>query len=463
MRFVRLQFFAALTILALSGSIFTVSYFFDREGSAGNTLAASQLDQDVAGQPLSGLLCRQTDAASTILYSSNLGPTDFNYDLSITNATGTLCGGVTASLSQGTSTLYLGPLLGLVASDLDLPTGSTDELLLELRLTPGTSEVGSCQFDTVWSATQPSGSGGGGFSDTESLTHAVSGSGTGIGGGCVPTTTVDLYVNKHISGVSQGYEHSDFSYRITGNGFDIVAPHDSFTPLPEGTYTIEELVPEGFVKEDWRIGWYGQCEAGSDFSTTITIDEGNIDHGTLYCEADNQYRPGNNDHKETEQTALSTQSGALNEDTPTRSSARGRSGERTREARVSGTSTSTETSSSTRTSTSSTEVNLTEETENKPSMATTPAASSTTDEAADDERESKEVDDTAQSDTLANDQAEIEDGEEDDNETESSEAEEQEIEEVERQDSEPEEQIVEEDEPKEETTAEADTDEEASS
>ena len=109
-------------------------------------------------------------------------------------------------------------------------------------------------------------------------------------------TSVDLYLNKHISGENIGFALSDFSYHVTGNGVDQIVPHDSTIALGVGTYSIEELVPAGFVKTDWRIGWYGQCEAGSTYSTTITIDDGNIDHGTLYCEADNQYRPENGDN-----------------------------------------------------------------------------------------------------------------------------------------------------------------------
>ena len=79
----------------------------------------------------------------------------------------------------------------------------------------------------------------------------------------------------------------------------MVVPHNHTILLQEGTYLIEELVPEDFVKADWRIGWYGECERGDTFFTTVTIDDGNIDHGTLYCQADNQYRPENNpDHDE---------------------------------------------------------------------------------------------------------------------------------------------------------------------
>ena len=148
---------------------------------------------------------------------------------------------------------------------------NTEEFFLELRLTPGATTTGSCQFDTEWFAQQLEGESEPGFSDVESLTHFVTGSGLGIGGGCTPTSTVKLEITKAISGVNQGFELSDFSYRVTGNGFDVIVPHGGMIPLSIGIYTIEELVPEGFVKEDWRIGWYGQCERGDTFFTTIEI------------------------------------------------------------------------------------------------------------------------------------------------------------------------------------------------
>ena len=110
-----------------------------------------------------------------------------------------------------------------------------------------------------------------------------------------PVETVDLYINKHISGEDRGFELSDFLYRVVGEGIDAIVSHDTTIPLRPGTYTIEELAPSGFVKTDWRIGWYGQCESGSAYTTSITIEEGDLDHGILYCEADNQYRPEHGD------------------------------------------------------------------------------------------------------------------------------------------------------------------------
>jgi hypothetical protein len=126
------------------------------------------------------------------------------------------------------------------------------------------------------------------FFDVETISHSV----VADAGSCVPPEeTVNLRMDKHISGDSNGFTVDQFSYHIIGDGIDAVVPHGGLIALPIGTYSIEELVPEGFVKTDWRIGWYGECESGSTFTTSVTIDDGNIDHGVLDCQADNQYRP----------------------------------------------------------------------------------------------------------------------------------------------------------------------------
>jgi hypothetical protein len=302
MKLVWLQFLAVLVVVFLGSGATTLSFFFDTEGVAGNVFGATLLDQEVAGQPLDGLLCSTDETVSTMLYSGNAGGHAFSYALGIENAVGAVCGELLVELTAGSSTVYTGSLLGLMSDDRELPGGSTEELLLTLRFAPGASQSGMCQFDTVWLATQ-TGTNTPGFSDTETITHVVSGSGTGTGAGCVPPApTVDFYIRKDISGDAQGYALSDFVYRIVGNGIDVVAPHDSFTPLPVGTYTIEELVPEGFVKEDWRIGWYGQCEKGSEFTSTLVVEERHVERfGTLYCTADNQYRPQKRQAEDTAQ------------------------------------------------------------------------------------------------------------------------------------------------------------------
>ncbi len=293
MTLVKLQLLAVMVLMTLSGGFYTMSYFSDIEGTVANSFVATLLDQEVTGQPLDGLLCSTTDRASTVLYSGNLGPMTFAYGFAVENANGTLCNGLSARLiTDDDGMLYDGPLLGLQATEIVLDGGGSDELHLEIRLTSGTTAVGTCTFDTRWLAEQFMGTVMPGFSDNEVITHTIQGSGTGIGEGCVPPgDTVYLHLSKAISGETLGYDLSDFSYRVTGNGIDVIVPHNQTVALPAGTYTIEELVPPDFIKPDWRIGWYGECESGSTFFTTVTIDEGNIDHGTLYCQADNQYRP----------------------------------------------------------------------------------------------------------------------------------------------------------------------------
>lgn len=293
MKWVWTQLMVMMLLMGVTSGEHTLSYFFDFEGSTGNTFAATNLDQGVAGQPIDGLLCQPNDELSTILYTSNLGALDFSYGFSVENTSGTLCAGLEATLSTGSTTLYNGSLTTLDAANLVLLTEGDEEFTIELRLMPGATQSGTCQFDTTWFAEQLEGVEFLGFSDTETITHFVNGSGTGVGAGCMSDSgeRVYLHLSKAISGETLGYDLSDFSYRVTGNGIDIIVPHNQTVALPIGTYTIEELVPPDFIKPDWRIGWYGECESGDTFFTTVTIDEGNIDHGTLYCQADNQYRP----------------------------------------------------------------------------------------------------------------------------------------------------------------------------
>lgn len=126
--------------------------------------------------------------------------------------------------------------------------------------------------------------------------------------GRVEVPKVTLNLEKKFSGpVPQGYLPQQFTFRVVGSSTNQIVSLTPYTAdsangsiqLPKGTYTITEIGPTGFVASDWRPGWYGECKKGSTFSTTITIDNSNIDDGTLYCQVDNQYRPvkkGNNGH-----------------------------------------------------------------------------------------------------------------------------------------------------------------------
>lgn len=123
--------------------------------------------------------------------------------------------------------------------------------------------------------------------------------------------TVTLNLEKKFSGpVPEGYLPQQFTFQVVGAGVNQTVTLTPYTvdsangtiQLPLGTYSITEVGPVGFVAGDWRPGWYGECKKGSTFSTTIVIDNKNIDDGTLYCQVDNQYRPA----KKTKTSANST-------------------------------------------------------------------------------------------------------------------------------------------------------------
>lgn len=112
--------------------------------------------------------------------------------------------------------------------------------------------------------------------------------------------TVTLNLEKKFSGpVPEGYLPQQFTFQVVGPDVNQIVSLTPYTQdsangtieLKKGTYTITEIGPTGFVAGDWRPGWYGECKSGSTFSTTIKIDDKNIDDGTLYCQVDNQYRP----------------------------------------------------------------------------------------------------------------------------------------------------------------------------
>lgn len=285
------QMLAVLCLVAVSSGVYTEAFFFDREATEDNTLNATNLIGDLAGVPISANICGNGAELSGNLVFGNTGALDLLYNFRTESLVGGFCEYITAEVLLDGSSVYTGPLVALNLAGLPLAPGESDTVSLTLQVPAGS---GSCTFDTVFEAYQEGFSPSVAFFDSERLTHMV----VADASSCTPTgPTVLLYLNKHISGETLGFELSDFSYHVTGEGVDAIVPHDSTVALPIGIYTIEEIVPEGFVKEDWRIGWYGQCERGGTFVTTITIDEGNIDHGTLYCEADNQYRPGHGDNE----------------------------------------------------------------------------------------------------------------------------------------------------------------------
>lgn len=117
-----------------------------------------------------------------------------------------------------------------------------------------------------------------------------------VGAQEVTDTTVDVHVYKKIDGDPHGYSLSDFAFVVTGGTINETLSHDQVIALPPGTYAVEELVPDGFVKSDWRVGWYGVgCDANDDdqYKGWITIEESDLGQfeSPLPCEVNNQYRP----------------------------------------------------------------------------------------------------------------------------------------------------------------------------
>ena len=346
------QLICMLVLASAGAGFYTSAYFSDLEG-LDNLFGSTNLDAGLAGLPIDSQICSVGGEATTMLYFGNLGDLPYKYDLRVDNLNGLLCGSLLAELSLAGEVLYAGPLPDLLVENRQLEPDEVDELMLTVRREYA-GIAANCDFDTVFEANQQLFTYNQAFHDVEVTSHSI----VSDVASCGPVEpTVNLYLNKQISGETLGYALSDFSYRVTGNNVDTIVPHDSFIPLPEGTYTIEEIVPDGFIKDDWRIGWYGQCERGSTFTTTITIDERNIDHGTLYCEADNQYRPelnSDNDESDSEEAA-DTDRG----DRGDRSSRSGRDSEETVETSVALTATTSATTSAT--STESTDVSVAEE------------------------------------------------------------------------------------------------------
>ena len=98
MKLVKTHFFSLLMLLAVSGG-YTIGFFSDIEGPAGNMFVATVLDQDVAGEPIDGLLCNQVERVGTTLYTGNLGALSFHYGFRVENASGTLCGDLSGELT----------------------------------------------------------------------------------------------------------------------------------------------------------------------------------------------------------------------------------------------------------------------------------------------------------------------------------------------------------------------------
>lgn len=289
------HFLSALVFVVLAaGSLYTSAYFFDFEMSSDSTLGATSLSGLTLGEPFNEFICSTGTTVESEFTFQNENALPFAYDIASENFFGSGCGDITLTAFKNEGEVYSGPLGAFSVIGFDLEPGGLDTWRLVATKQSQSANNTSCTFDTVFPAYQQGFESGEAFHDIESITHSITASSTL----CAPT--VLLQMDKHISGDGNGFEESDFSFRVVGEGVDVIIPHGGSYPLSIGTYTIEELAPDGFLHEDWRIGWYGECERGSDFTTTITIDGGNIDHGWLDCQADNQYRP---DHRRSEHSS----------------------------------------------------------------------------------------------------------------------------------------------------------------
>lgn len=278
-----------LTVLA-GGSLYTSAYFFDIEISDPGALGATSLDGLALGEPFNEFICSIGTTVESEFTFENNNALPFTYDVAGDNFAGDGCGDISLKAFRNEHEVFAGPLLAFGVSGFDLESGASDIWRLELTKLSDAPNDTSCSFDALFDAYQQEFMSGEGFHDVEYVSANIITASSSL---CAPT--VLLQMDKHISGANEGFAESDFSFRVTtitgSTSVDVIVPHGGSYPLPEGTYMIEELAPPGFVHEDWRIGWYGVCERGDEFSTTITIDEGNIDHGWLDCQADNQYRP----------------------------------------------------------------------------------------------------------------------------------------------------------------------------
>lgn len=109
--------------------------------------------------------------------------------------------------------------------------------------------------------------------------------------------TYEFLLEKKISDnkPTNPYTADEFSFNVSGYGtVNLTASTDDYASaivlLPAGTYTLEEVGPDGFVEDDWTVQWSGYaCDNynGPIVSTTMNVTDdatGNV------CRADNQFR-----------------------------------------------------------------------------------------------------------------------------------------------------------------------------
>ena len=139
-----------------------------------------------------------------------------------------------------------------------------------------------------------------------SLSYAETVEATGSAGGggvvAVPSTVTFLLEKKFSGPVPESYRANQFTFSVEGSSFgpEVVSlvehNRDSANgsiELPVGTYTLTENGPDGFDPTEWTVQWAGAgCDNQTELSTTIEVDESDLDKANFGCDADNEWHHG---------------------------------------------------------------------------------------------------------------------------------------------------------------------------
>lgn len=111
-----------------------------------------------------------------------------------------------------------------------------------------------------------------------------------------PPETVDIKFVKKFDGVNQGYTADQFSFLVTGDGFSQELNSGEEFAFEVGSYSVEEIGPDGFDPDLWRVKWtcpdvYMSDDNGDDQDATFEVTASNVTDGSIFCTAENQYRP----------------------------------------------------------------------------------------------------------------------------------------------------------------------------
>lgn len=123
------------------------------------------------------------------------------------------------------------------------------------------------------------------------------GDGDNDGEGDEEPDTVNIKFVKKFDGVDNGFEPEEFAFQVVGDGFSETLDHDVALPFEAGDYTVTEIGPDEFDENDWRIKWtcpdvHMSDDDDNDHDATFAVTSDNYKDGSIFCTAENQYRPG---------------------------------------------------------------------------------------------------------------------------------------------------------------------------